>query len=433
MKPTPFFLIILLLLPFGSGAQTTVLASPWSDWRYEKGIILPGLPATQFVELTFDEEVFGGAASGLRDIRIVTASDQERPYQLLIEQSTVERAQLSGRILDQFVVPGEYSSFVVDLGESGLFHNQLDIQSSSINFRREVAVEGSNDRAQWVVLQDKGVIYDYTDPQANLKARNTTVRYPESTMRYVRVRVLNRQETPLVILGARIFYEKATQAKTVRYPSRIIEQSLDEEHQASQIIVDLGSTGLPNNRVAIETSDINFQRDVSVEGSNDRTNWHAIQLRDVIFSFQTPKFTGSKLSVAYPENTYRYLRLTVFNQDNPPLVVNGALISGILRKLVFQAQPQESYRLLYGNPSARYPQYDLEQYFKYLETENLSQATLGPHGVNPFFVEKVPLPPPFSERYPWLLPGALALSIGAVGIFLVFLFRSVRKKLPPTP
>lgn len=399
------------------------------DWKYERAIQLPRLSTASFVEVSFDEDVFSNAAMGLRDLRVMQGS-AERPYKLAVDRSATERDRLSARVYDISFVEGKHSSFTVDLANAGLFHNQVEIISSSLNFRREATVEASNDASSWSVIQPKAVIYDYTDIAAGLKARNTTISYPESTMRYLRVRVINYEEVPLVISTANVLYEKKTQARVVSYPASIVEQSLDEEHRASRIVADLGSAGLPNNMLNLAISGANFRRDIGLEGGNDKTKWNVITSRDVIFSYRTPKFSGSKLEVAYPESTYRYIRLTIFNKDDAPLEVNGITASGVLRKLIFEADQAGEYKLFYGNPDARYPQYDIESYFQYLEIEGIGQASLGAQNLSSFFVEKVPPRPPLSERFPWLFPMVLGLGVIALGGLLLKLFLAIRKRFP---
>ncbi len=400
------------------------------DWQYERSIQLPQLSATNFVEVNFDEGVFSKAASGLRDLRVMRGNE-ERPYKLVVDRSILEGDRLSGRVYDISSVPGQYTSFIVDLGSAGLFHNRVEIISSSINFRREAAVEASNDAISWATVQSKAVIYDYTDRDAALKARNSTIYYPESTMRYLRVRIIDTDEEPLVISTANVLYEKKTQAKTVSYPVSIIEQSIDEEYRASRFIADLGSAGLPSNTLAVLVSGSNFKRDIGLEGSKDKEKWDVIKSRDVIFSYQTPKFTGSKLAITYQESTYRYMRLTIFNKDDAPLSVQGLAASGVLRNLVFEAEPEGEYKLYYGNRDARYPQYDIESYFQYLDVENIPQATLGTQALNSLFIEKLPPKPPLSERFPWLFPAVLAIGIALLGSLLVKLLLGIRKRLPP--
>jgi len=422
---TPLFILGIFFVVYPAFADFNV-----KDWKYEKTIQLPQLSSASFVEVSFDEDVFSKAASGLRDLRVMRGSE-ERPYKLVVDTATVEMDRLSGRVYDINFVPGEHSSFIVDLGSAGLFHNQVEVISSSLNFRREATVEASNDEAFWSVIQPKAVIYDYTDKDAALKARNTTVRYPESTMRYLRVKIINYEEDPLIVSTANVLYEKKTQAQTVSYPASIVELSIDEEHRASRVVADLGSAGLPNNTLTLTISGDNFKRDIGLEGSKDKEKWSVIKTRDVIFSYRTPKFTGSKLAITYPESAYRYLRLTIFNKDDVPLAVKGITASGALRKLVFEAEPSGEYKLFYGNPDARYPEFDIESYFQYLAVENIGQATLGTQALNAFFVEKVPPLPPVSERFPWLFPTVLGIGIVLLAGLLFKLLFSIRKRFPP--
>ena len=142
---------------------------------------------------------------------------------------------------------------------------------------------------------------------------------------------------------------------------------------------------------------------------------------------------GSQLSIGYPESRYRYFRLTVFNEDDPPLAVAGVQANGHSRKLIFSADPGGSYRLYYGNPDSAPPSYDLEHIFPYLVTENLPVASLGAHTANPLFTMPAISPEPFTERYPWLVPTVVAMAALLIGVFLTSLFRQLKGMLPPPP
>ena len=76
---------------------------------------------------------------------------------------------------------------------------------------------------------------------------------------------------------------------------------------------------------------------------------------------------------------------------------------------------------------------NLAMLFPYLVTEDLPVARLGTRDVNPAFDAPAPRPvgEPFTERYPWLLPGVVALAALLVGLFLASLIRQVRGRLRP--
>jgi hypothetical protein len=400
----------LFVLSFLSWAIYSLADFDIKKWRYEKEIKIEGINLPTYALFPFDEEVFANAKPNLADIRVIAGSEGV-PYKLLVEKEYYTREFHPTEILNRSFIPGEYQLFIVDLRESGILHNQIKILTTSVNFRREIIVEGSNDQENWFILNDEGHIYDYSPPKFEFKQQDTSVDYPESTYRYLKITIMSKGEEPLEITGAEIYRQVTITARKINYPTNIINQGIDEEHRVSFIIVDLGSSGLPSNSLQIKTTDTNFSREVALEGSNDNQNWRVVEYRDVIFSFSTPKFTGSKLTIDYPESNFRYLKLTIFNKDDKPINITGASVSGILRKVLFKYDPGENYKLYYGNPEARYPQYDIEALFPYLEIKDLPQAVLGAQTNNPLFEEILPPPPPFTERYSWLLIAVLVVIV----------------------
>lgn len=74
-----------------------------------------------------------------------------------------------------------------------------------------------------------------------------------------------------------------------------------------------------------------------------------------------------------------YIRVSIENEDNPALHFqkSGVNIVQNLHKLVFEANPNESYTLCYGNEKAKKPIYDLESFMFEVEKEEQLKATLG--------------------------------------------------------
>lgn len=411
---------------------------PWSaatadfamdQWRYTKPFQMPaGLPAEGLVEAPVDREVFSHATAELADLRVVEGETTEVPYQLVVARGQRERQSHPVSIRDLRHIPEQYSSFVIDLGRDGILHNEVEIRTSSRNFQRQVTVEGSPDAETWAFLREEARIFDFSPRDGEFTSRHTRVQYPDSTARYLRVRITNDGEGPLEVQDASVLSVMEKPSRETEYSSTILSQSEDPQRRATVVTVDLGMAGLPTSRLAVQTSLVNFYRTVSLEGSNDGENWSSVQRSGALYSYDTPRFQGSQLSVSYPEVTYRYFRLTVHNEDNPPLEIQGVDLYGISRRLLFAATPGASYHLFYGNPDARKPSYDLGRFLPYLDTEDLPVATLGPQRQNPAFV--VPQPPT-SERLPWLIPVVVAVTAIAAGLLLFGVVRQARKVLPP--
>lgn len=223
-------------------------------------------------------------------------------------------------------------------------------------------------------------------------------------------------------------FVKETPAREISWTSAILNVSRDASQRTTNVEVDLGTPGVPNYRLTINVSDVNFYREVTLETSIDRENWSTIMQRAEIYAFDTPKFVGKSLTITYPETTSRYLRLVIHDEDSPPLTIQEANVWGLWRRLVFVADPQQSYKLYYGCAEAQRPTYDIERLFPYLVTEELPKAELSAQTTNLHFVEKKP---PFSERFPWLLPTVVAIAAVLVALLLFRIFRHARKLLPP--
>ena len=297
-------------------------------------------------------------------------------------------------------------------GSAGNLHNQVKILTESQNFQRNVEVEASRDGLSWSQLQGGIQIFDFTESERDFTASDTRVAYPESSLRYLRVKVVNGAEEPLQITGAEVSVVVEEPAIETTYSAEIIDRTEDAAARTSAIELDIGSHGLPTHRVTLRTSAVNFYRTVSLEGSSDRQTWTLLNGGEDVYSYRTPKFAGDSLDLPYGEATPRYLRLVIQNQDDPPLPVEGIALSGVTRRVLFLAQPGASYSLYYGNGDARVPAYDLARLLPYLDTENPIAATPGPQQENPRFDKPQT---PFSERYPWLIAVAVGgRSLGCV-------------------
>ncbi|MBI4200740.1 MAG: DUF3999 family protein [Chloroflexi bacterium] len=407
--------------------------SPAQAWRFYKPIALPpGISQDSLVEVVPDVEVYANAAPGLADLRIIEAAgESEVPYKLLVESGEQRRGYIAVSVRDLGHLPGQYTTFIADLGREGVLHNELEVLTPSQNFQRGVTLEGSSNGQAWATLQGKGQIFDFTIRERNFTQRYVRVQYPASTARYLRVRIQNGNEPPLDITGATAYFAQELPAQEADMPAAIVERVEDAKEKKTILRLDLGSQGFPSNRLTIATTQQNFYRQVRLESSKDGATWAIVQGSDVLYAYNTPKFIGGKLTLSYPESTYRYFRLTILNEDNPPLPVDGVRIHGFLRKIIFSAAPGATYHLYYGNAQAYAPSYELERVFPYLVTENLPRAQLGSHAANPQFT----LPPepvkPFTERYPWLLPVVVGLASLLIGLFLANLLRQIKKVLPP--
>lgn len=396
-------------------------------WQYFKSVDLPpGLSAGDLVEVPLDQEVFSGDTAGESDLRLISGQDREVPYHLLALENQVIREAVPVDIRDLGHVAGEYSSFVADVGEGGALHSEVEIATPDRNFRRNTLVETSGDGETWAVVREGGEIYDFTSTDRQFNARHTSIQFPQTTARYLRVRVLNGGETPLEITGASVFLSEDIPAQETVYPPVSISSDRDESGTTFHHL-DLGVSGIPVSRISFRSGTPNFYRSAGVEGSHDREEWRGLGGAH-IYSFDTPKFVGSQLELAIPESRFRYYRIGVEDGDDTPLDLHGFALHSVDRKLLFRLQSEDGHFLYYGNPAAVAPSYDLAHIVPYLEADDLPVGALGSQQLNEAFTgEDVPL----TERLPWLLPTGVALAALVVAVLLYGVVRQARKVLPP--
>jgi hypothetical protein len=387
-------------------------------WQYRQSILENGLSG--FVLVDLDANVFDHANNSLSDLRIMDQAGTETPYTIIAEGDSASTIELPARIFDKSFVSGDRTVFTADMGAAGSFHNKITIHTNSENFRRMVTIEASNDLASWATLTVAGQIYDYTVRDIKpVKTQDTSVAYPESTARYLRVTVWDRGESPLNITGASVLREVRSYAKEAVFGDTftVTQNAAD---RTTEITSDLGAKGIPTRRAVLGVLDANFNRSVTVLASNDDTNWQVLGY-DYIYRINTDKFAGEKLGVSYPETQSRYVKFVISNGDDKVLGVQNLLVYGTMRKISFRYEQGLSYFLYFGNEDARRPIYDLDKLFPYLDTAIMSHASLGSLEKNPAFVaSKTKLP--LTERNKYFLPVLLGVIVAVMGFLIMRLF-----------
>lgn len=436
MKSMRTILLAASLLPLLALAKEPLAPEWFPAWQWRSKVAAGSAISSPYVVLELPSEIFSYLKPDLADLR-VGRGEREVPYVLTVERESDTSTRLTARMFNLSSVFGETTSFVLDLGSSGMFHNAVTIETSSENFRRIVEIQGSNDQTSWRTLNPRGQIFDYTVRDIKpVAVRDTRVSYPEATFRYLLVRIFDQGEPPLKITGASVSRRVATAAREVSYTPTIEVRENDEE-RATDVIADLGSRGIPHRRARLATLKVNFSRAVTISDSDDQKEWRLLT-HGYVFDIRTDRFSGSNLEFSYPESNRRYLKVSILNRDDAPIAVGGLTIYGVVRSILFpytDTANQGSYNLyLYaGNPEATRPQYDIERISQYVDTATLDRVSAGPIESNPAYVAPVPPTPPLTERSPYLLPVALGVLVAVLAFLLLRLVTRVKALPPPSP
>jgi len=256
-------------------------------------------------------------------------------------------------------------------------------------------------------------------------------------------------ETPYVLFWGQksddAFLESVWDAKReedlVPCPFLSAEVQEDEESRETVLSLDLGFRRLPLESLAIRAENAYFYRDFEIEGRDTEkqevkhrteTGWDTREVesqwlpvtRGVVFRVIESQGVREQLTVENLPTSFRFLRIRIKNQDNPPLrIENGGIL--IFRRevrLVFEVVAGKAYRLLYGNERVGRPLYDLKISVTDLEAEGLPLAKLGERAE----IEKPEKPLPWSERHALTIWIATLVCMVAVLWLLLTQLRNVK-------
>ena len=385
-------------------------------WQVEAAIQVPaGSNGIASIKLTRD--VYVRSRADLADLRVVRGGE-EIPYLIEVRTGSIEFREIEPAVINQSVIPGRGLQLTLDLG-SHLRHSRIRISTAETNFRQRVRIETSNDERSWAIARDDSYIFDFSHGDRHMAL--LTVDYPVSTMRYVRVTVLGWMKTKAVrqVWSA---YRNERPAEREVMATVQPQRSEDPQTKSSVLLVDLMQSGVPYDCVRADAGPSHYFRAVELETSADAKDWRFVAGGTI---FQTE--SDSSQSLTFSERHDQYLRLRIFNGDDQPVPVNNIALEDTLRLLKFRLAAAGPFYLFTGNPEAKAPSYDLAAVVaREAPPPEVPAALLAP-SANPGYCPPPPPVRPWSERYPQLLYGTLALAIVVMGYITVRFLLKVKK------
>ena len=377
-------------------------------WRLRRPISLySSAPVSEF---TVDAALYHDSAANLDDVRILR-DQTETPYVLVALTGSRQSSEFPVAILNKAFLPGVGVQAILDL-KHHIEHNRLRVVTPLHNFKENLRIETSDDARTWALVEAEAIIFDVLrDDHA---ASETTVAYPNSNRRYLRVTIPGWKE-PASLQGVWLSAYKETGATRDALATLTPTIRDDTKAQTTELSLDLGSSGQPFDRIALSVDPGLFSRTVEVSVTNDLQHWLAIAGGVISRTAE-----GELLTLTIPERTERYVKVSVFNADNAPLHFGSITLGGIRRIVKFPSNQAGHYFVYIGNPSARPPTYD---FARVLPTDSPGAlAKVGVNEPNPSF--RLP-DRPWTDRNPRLLNGALILAVVAMGLVTIRMVKKI--------
>jgi Protein of unknown function (DUF3999) len=426
MKKLSLVLRLLLAAILLTVIATAFAQSSMSSWPFILEVIPPQAAPGDY-DLVLPLQVMDKSRTDLTDLRLYDSHGREIPYALRIRREVNTDQLRAVSVFNQARI-GSASEASVDLGENPGEHNELEIDTSGVNFRRRVDVEGSENGKDWRTLETGAVIFSFAGQYRT--ADSNRISYPASRFRFLRVRLfadeLSDKEVP-VISGVRVL-------KVVREPGVLTTWNTvvpfyqllrSQGAPASSWTIDLGGR-VPLDRLMLEVADASFSRSFQLEEVSDPQN---IRL---LTSGELTRRTGEAaepLVIRMEREEYAHkLRLVINDYSNQTLTLTSITAGAPARQLIFELKEPDGQplRLFFGNPNAIAPHYDFEKQLPRSLVATPSRSAFGAVINNPDYQ---PEPLPFTERISWLIYLVLGAASLALAMILISLARTtVRTK-----
>jgi hypothetical protein len=442
-------ILILSAIVLFTSATVAYADFDFAHWQFMRSIVISAQSqnvaqntnGANFARVVLPANI-SRTANAFTDLRVVTQQGQETPY-LISRNSTEQGAVTQARLIDMSSTQSGQTQFVADLGQNGLIHSGIHIETNTPNYRRQVKIYASHwpigvGSNEWSLVTDKAYIYKFTDPQTGNVSGKNDITFAPSSAQYIKVVITEGSGTdnsgPIVVTRANLYGDShiETQTSTREVPVSVFNNI---KNRTTESTLDFGGAGYLTNAVTIPVTDTNYVRRVLVESADTNastTKWNYVGMGS-ISNVSTALFTGTSNRISFSEQKKQFIRLSIVNDDNRPLHIGDAqgnasvTVESPVISAIFETHPGETYSLYYGNTKARTSVYDIARLSSYIQENTVPTAYLGDENLNPSYV---PIPDaglPFTEAHKYLLNVLLALVVVVLLGGIVWYLRTYMK------
>jgi hypothetical protein len=368
-------------------------------------------------KIILPDEVFGKVTQQLSDIRIlgITASHDtlEAPYFIRFTAPKMASKPIDFKLLNSsHNDKGYYFTFEIPTIKP---INALELDFEQQNFDWQTKLEGSRNQNEWFVLTDN---YRILSIKNNLTDyRFTKLIFPTASYRYFRLQIKTSEKPELKL--ASLSQNEQVNGVFKNFTLQRFNIKENKATKETQISISL-QQAVPICRLKIVSKDtFDYYRPIRISYLSDsiRTpkGWqysYSTLASGILNSIETNEFNFSP-TIA------QHLEIYIQNNDNRPLHLSTTQVSGYVYELVARFTEKATYYLVYGNPDAELPNYDISRFSEKVP-EPLEALALGDE--KPTSNENLNATQPLFQNKLWLWV-LMVLIIGVLGGFSINMIR----------
>lgn len=390
-----------------------------SGWKWFRDVNLAASLPEGLVGVPLDSVVLEKCRPDLVDVRLVTLAGEVVPTALVGTAIEDNPEMLPVRVYRVSRKAGRWTDIWVDKNAKVLTRGIL-IQTRSRNFVQKTEVFGADSSQESFVIRVDGLVADVASP---LPIRSLSVFHPLNNFRYLNVRIIDGEGTPLKVEGVACYPSSPREALSRHLSLRIVENRQDTVRGMTVVVADLREQHLPLTGLTVTTPVDDFSKKVSVFASSTlpATTWEPVG-EDMIFRLRRDHSVAEKREVRTDKPlSKRYIKVELSGGKPERFPIDKIEGTAGLILLVFTHRPGTRYRLYYGKPSAKSTTYSgMPTSFNIAQVAaTSSEVSLGEDTKNVVVNQpKVRNQP--QKAAPSLFTKALGVSMLLIGLLLLF-------------
>lgn len=404
-----FGVLLLLSVLLFSNIPSALAAVNLNTFRYLSNTAVRFEKPADFFVLDIAPQMYATMDPSLRDLRVYS-NGKELGYALLPSEpaETPVINNLPLEIINKGMLQGT-DTYSFTLKMPAARPGAVQVKLNRPEYLVKTRLSGSNDNKAWQHLKTQ-TLYGISGSYNKFYLEDIDYQYLKFDYDLLKNETLEVAEAAIA---------EGVLPKKTETPWEI-NQSEDNRQKTSTVIIDLGYNNRISQGITLETGAKGFYRQAELAVSNDKKTWANVTLT-YLYRGQDKK--DENLGFGYSPVRGRYLKITVTNEDNPPVNFTGAKIQLLPVRLLVKSPGAEFPLTLYwGNQKIPAPAYDVA-YMLTRSNFNINELPLvyvKSENTNTSFKEELP---PLTERIPFLMPAALAVAALLVGVIL---FRSIK-------
>lgn len=404
----PLILLFFLLLSFQANGQ-------WDQYSYKRP--LQGIKG-QWHKLVLPDEIYGKLSQELADIRIFgiteTRDTIEAPYILKISAEERKDTSIEFELINQsYNAGGHFFTFQLPVD---IAVNTIELEFEQENFDWKVTLEGSQNQKEWFTLVKGARILSIKNRDADYQY--TRVNFPASRYPFIRMKINtqvmpdNKEETGRpTLLTAKITERQITEGiyRTFAADSSLVREEKDDKQTLIEVTLKRPMPVSYLKVTVVDTFDYYRPLTISypVDSFQTQQGW----------KYQYKTLASGTLS-SLEDNIFRFnntilkkLRVAIDNHDNTPLKFGPCEVKGYEHELTLRITEPARYFLVYGNPNAIRPFYDIDLFENNIPA-SLPILSLGAEEIIEKAAKTKKRPLFENKAWLWAMMGLIVLALG---------------------